>query len=138
MSPGTTAFERKFDPWTLTYQCGIPVHRAPPAAGQRQGDGQRVWLDEHLTNVEARCALTHELVHIRRGHDRHQPAAVEDGVRAETAQLLVPWAAITAHVGSQLSAWHLAQELGVTERILADRLRHASAAELQALREAGG
>lgn len=125
-----------FDPWALTDERGIPVHRAPMRLASGYTDGHRIWLDEHLTDVEARCALTHELVHISRGHDRHQPAAVEDLVRAETARLLIPWSAITAHMGSQLDAWHLAQELGVTVRVLADRLQHASPEELSALRGA--
>lgn len=57
-------------------------------------------------------------------------------MRAATARLLIPWDAITAHAGSQLDVWHLAQELGVTECVLSDRLRYASAQELQALRGA--
>lgn len=77
-------------------------------------------------------------MHLNRGHDRHQPAAVEERVRADTARLLVPWAAITAHVGSQLDSWHLAQELEVTERVLDDRLHYASSEELEELRGAAG
>ncbi|MEX5308938.1 hypothetical protein [Kocuria sp. CPCC 205297] len=46
--------------------------------------------------------------------------------------MLVPWAAITAHTGSQLGTWHLAPELDVTER-----LQYASSEELQVLRGAG-
>lgn len=125
-----------FDPWAVTDERGIPVHRIPLRLANGYTDGQRVWLDEHLTIVEARCALTHELVHISRGHDRHQPPAVEEDVRAQTARLLVPRDAITAHVGSQLDEWHLAQELGVTDRVLIDRLHFASPVELKALREA--
>ena len=74
---------------------------------------------------------------ISRGRKRHQPTAAEDGVRAWTARLLIPWCAITARTGSQRDAWHLAQELGVTERLLADRLQYASSEELQVLRGAG-
>ncbi|TFI02580.1 ImmA/IrrE family metallo-endopeptidase [Kocuria rhizophila] len=124
-----------FDPWVLTDKDGTFVHRAPLRVASGCTDGRHVWLNEHLTDVEARCALTHELVHISRGHTRHQPAAVEDDVQAQTARLLVPWEAITEHAGSQLDQWHLAQELGVTERVLIDRLHFASTVELQALRE---
>jgi len=127
-----------FDPWALIEKHGILVQRAPLRVASGCTDGRSVWLDEHLTDVEARCALTHELVHISRGHDRHQPVAVEDDVRAQTARLLVPWEAITEHVGSQLDPWHLAQELGVTERVLIDRLHFASAVELEELRGAAG
>ncbi|WP_368844761.1 ImmA/IrrE family metallo-endopeptidase [Kocuria sp. CPCC 204721] len=97
-----------------------------------------MWLDQNLTAIEARCTLTHELIHLARGHNQHQPPAVEDRVRADTARLLVPWAAITAHAGSRLSIWQLAQELGVTERVLNDRLQHANAEELAELRGEAG
>nr|WP_312964394.1 ImmA/IrrE family metallo-endopeptidase [Kocuria rhizophila] len=127
-----------FDPWAFTHEHNIEVIRAPLRHLSGYTDGQRIWLDQHLTDIEARCTLTHELVHISRGHDRHQPASVEDHVRADTARILVPWDAITAHMGSQLDTWHLAQDLGVTERVLADRLHHASAEELAELRGAAG
>ncbi|OXS78928.1 hypothetical protein [Kocuria marina] len=126
-----------FDPLALAGKHGILMQCAPLRASGGCTDGQRVWLDEHLTDLEARCALTHEIVNISRGYDRHQLAAMDDLVRAQTAWLLVPPEAITKHVGSQLDEWHLAQELGVTERMLVDRLHFASAVELQALREAG-
>ena len=58
-------------------------------------------------------------------------------MRAWTARLLIPWSAITARTGSQLDAWHLAQELGFTERLLSDRLQYASSEELQVLPGAG-
>ncbi|WP_369061309.1 ImmA/IrrE family metallo-endopeptidase [Kocuria rhizophila] len=138
MSGPTTTFERIFEPWALIEKHGILVQRAPLRVASGCTDGRRVWLDEHLTDVEARCALTHELVHISRGHTRHQTAAVEDDVRAETARLLVPWEAITEHAGSQLDQWHLAQELGVTERVLLDRLHFASASEIAELRGGAG
>lgn len=125
-----------FDPWALTYDDGIEVIRTPLQGLSGCTDGRRIWLDSRLTSIEARCALTHELVHINRGHDSHQSPASEASVRAATARLLIPWDAITAHAGSQLNVWHLAQELGVTERVLSDRLRYASAQELQALRGA--
>lgn len=125
-----------FDPWALTDDHGIEVTRVPLQGLSGCTDGRRIWLDSHLTKTEARCALTHELVHISRGHDSHQSPASEASVRAATARLLIPWDAITAHAGSQLDVWHLAQELGVTERVLSDRLRYASAQELQALRGA--
>lgn len=127
-----------FDPWAFTHARGIDVARSPLRHLSGYTDGVTIWLDSRLTATEARCSLTHELIHLSRGHTHHQPPAVEAQVRAETARLLVPWEAITGHAASQLHAWHIAQELGVTERVLADRLRYASAEELQVLRGAGG
>ncbi|WP_207387889.1 ImmA/IrrE family metallo-endopeptidase [Kocuria marina] len=93
-------------------------------------DGTAIWLDTHLTTTERRCTLTHELVHITRGHTGHQLPAIEAAVREETARLLVPWAALHASRGAQLEIWNLVQELGVTPpRMLADRIQHASAKE---------
>lgn len=126
-----------FDPWAITHERGIEVTRVPLRHLSGYTDGRRIWLDAHLTDVEAYCTLTHELIHLARGHNKHQPPAVEDRVRADTARLFVPWGATTGHAGSQLSFWHLAQEIGVTERVLSDRLQHASAEELQRLRHAG-
>ncbi|QIR69608.1 ImmA/IrrE family metallo-endopeptidase [Kocuria sp. KD4] len=127
-----------FVPWAFAEERHIEVSRIPLRPLSGYTDSRRIWLDHRLTATEARCALTHELIHLARGHDRHQPPAVENRVRADTARLLVPWAAITAHAGSQLNAWHLAQKLGVTERVLADRLQHASATEIAELRCAAG
>jgi len=86
-------------------------------------DGTTIWLGTHLIMTERRCTLTHELVHLACGHTGHQPPAAEDAVREETARLLVSWAALHDRRGAQLSIWHLAQELEVTERVLADRLQ---------------
>ena len=127
-----------FDPWVFTDDHGIEVIRVPLQGLSGCTDGRRIWLDTHLTDTEARCALTHELVHISRGHDSHQSSASEASVRAATARLLIPWDAITEHTGSQLDEWHLAQELGVTTHVLGDRLRYASVEELRALRAAAG
>ncbi|WP_098054983.1 ImmA/IrrE family metallo-endopeptidase [Kocuria marina] len=125
-----------FGPWTLTDGHGIEVIRVPLHGLSGCTDGRRIWLDTHLTDTEVRCALTHKLVHISRGHERHQTPASEASVRAATARLLIPWDAITVHIGSQLDEWHLAQELGVTIHVLADRLQYASIEELRALRAA--
>ena len=85
-----------FDPWAITHERGIEVIRLPLCHLSGYADGRRIWLDQHLTATEARCTLTHELIHLARGHNHHQPPTVEDRVRADTARLLVPWAAITA------------------------------------------
>lgn len=127
-----------FDPWALTDGHDIEVIRVPLQGLSGCTDGRRIWLDARLTDTEARCALMHELVHISRGHDSHQSPASEASVRAATARLLIPWDAITAHIGSQLDEWHLAQEIGVTTHVLADRLKYASVEELRALRAAAG
>lgn len=74
-----------FDPWVLTDDHGIEVIRVPSQSLSGCTDGQRIWLDGRLTDTEARCALTHELVHISRGHKSHQSPASEASVRAGRA-----------------------------------------------------
>lgn len=58
MSPLTTTFERMFDPWALTNHRDIEVIRIPLRHLSGYADGRRIWLDQHLTDVEARCTLT--------------------------------------------------------------------------------
>ncbi|WHF23222.1 hypothetical protein QJS66_02250 [Kocuria rhizophila] len=107
----TTTFERHVDPGDREY--GTPAERAPLRVASGCTDGRRVWLDEHLTDVEARCALTHELVHMSRGltpgtSPRQRRTTCERRPRGCSCRGEV----ITAHVGSQLDQRHLAQELG--------------------------
>ncbi|WP_181954189.1 ImmA/IrrE family metallo-endopeptidase [Kocuria coralli] len=104
-------------------------------AGCTDGRG-RIWLDDRLTEIEKRCALTHELLHILRRHDGHQDDAAEAQIREETARVLVPMAALQEHAGEQISLWALAEDLHVTEAVLRDRLNTASAGEWEVLRVA--
>lgn len=118
-----------FDPWALAIELGIDVHTIPLDRISGCTDGTTIWLDSRLTETERLCVLTHELVHLSRGHDGHQPPSVEESVRAEAARLLIPWDTLAAHAQSQASVYDLAHELGVTPRTLADRIRYASAEE---------
>ncbi|MDO5619308.1 ImmA/IrrE family metallo-endopeptidase [Kocuria sp.] len=120
-----------FDPWQVIHQsphlsvCTTRLHGIQGAT-----DGRcRIWLDDRLTAVERRCVLTHELVHVEMGHRGHQPECVEWLVRERTARLLVPWEALLARRGWEGSLWHLAEDIGVTEVVLRDRLQAASAGE---------
>ncbi|RUQ23485.1 hypothetical protein D8M21_01940 [Kocuria sp. HSID16901] len=70
--------------------------------------------------MEQRCTLTHELVHHARGHSGHQKAGVERKVRYETALLLLP--TIDYHE-PDLPVWFMAEEYGVTEAVMRDRLK---------------
>jgi hypothetical protein len=96
-----------------------PAKDAPAAT-----DGERVvWLDPRLLQVERRCVLAHELVHVERGHRGCQPAAVEVEVRREAAARLVPFESLFESWRWSLSFSELAAELWVTESVLADRFR---------------
>ncbi|MEX3600533.1 ImmA/IrrE family metallo-endopeptidase [Kocuria carniphila] len=127
-----------FDPWAWVIELGIDVHLIPLERLSGCTDGTTIWLDTRLTTTERRCTLTHELVHLSRGHEGHQPPTVEESVRAETARLLLPWAHIADHAHAQVSVYDLAHELGVTPRTLGDRIRYASAEERFVLQGHGG
>ena len=130
-------FERMFDPWAITIEHSIPVHLVPLQRLAGCTDGTRIWLDTRLTAAEARCTLTHELVHMRRGHAGAQAPAVEASVREETARLLVPWSVLMGYRYAQITLEDLAHELHTTTAVIADRMRYASAEELCAFRAQG-
>lgn len=81
-----------------------------------------VWLDKHLLQVERRCSLTHELIHIERGHTSCQSASEELSVRAETARRLIPFSALLEQKRWSRSTEELADCLWVTPRVLLDRI----------------
>lgn len=88
-----------------------------------------IWMDSRLLQVERRCALTHELIHIEAGHNRVQDAKTEAWVADETARRL-----ITIHELAKQMAWacsfdELADELWVTGQVLADRVSRLTPGE---------
>lgn len=120
-----------YDPWSHAHALHVPVHTARLPPGLRGvTDSRTVWLDDRLTPTEARCTLTHELVHVQEGHTHHQPTRVEDQVRAATAHRLIPWENVLRYLGSQCTTHDAAEDLAVTEEILLDRLHHATLTEL--------
>lgn len=127
-----------FDPWAWVIELGIDVHTIPLERLSGCTDGTTIWLDTRLTDTERRCTLTHELVHLSRGHNGHQPPSVEEAVRAETARLLIPLPVLAGLVQAQLDVYDLAYELDVTPRTLGDRIRYASAEERRVLQVDSG
>ncbi|WP_204880457.1 ImmA/IrrE family metallo-endopeptidase [Pseudoglutamicibacter cumminsii] len=98
-----------------------------PAGVKGMTDGRRiVYLSEALrTEIDRRCTLTHELIHIEQGHVGSQPAAIEHAVRRATALRLVPaclyregiqW---TPHLSELAEYWH------VTPGVALDRITAA-------------
>ena len=82
-------------------------------------DGVNIWVDDRLNEVEERCAIAHELVHIERGEGTCQPEYIEMEVRYETAIRLLPDLDTVPCVGDDLTA--VAKAWGVTRRVLMDR-----------------
>lgn len=115
-----------FDPWgalrRLTH-IHISFIRMPDGAPGRT-DGLRViWLDNRLQQDQRRCTLTHELVHIERGHDGCQEPRIEYEVRAETARRLISIEALCRHAAWASSIDELAEDLWVTPEVVTDRFQ---------------
>lgn len=115
-----------FDPWgalrRLTH-IHISFVRMPDGAPGRT-DGLRViWLDSRLQQDQRRCTLTHELVHMERGHDGCQERTIEYEVRAETARRLIPIDELCRHAAWSSSIDELADDLWVTPEVVTDRFQ---------------
>ena len=115
-----------FDPWgTLRRLRHIHISftRMPDGVPGRT-DGLRViWLDSRLQQDQRRCTLTHELVHMERGHEGCQERTIEHEVRAETARLLIPIEALCRHAAWASCIDELAEDLWVTPDVVTDRIQ---------------
>ena len=125
-----------FDPWGKLRNLAhiVIIWTRPHSHAPAATDGtNRIWLDPVMNQIERRCALTHELTHIKYGHYGCQVPAIERIVRFETAELLVKLEHLQEHAPWAASLEELAEELSVTEAVLIDRLQLLDGDELQAL-----
>ena len=98
-------------------------------------DGVDIWVDDRLNEVQERCAIVHETVHIELGHSTIQVEAVEMAVRYETARRLLPESNL-AEDGPRCQGSTLAQVargLGVTRQVLMDRAATLTDAQAEAV-----
>lgn len=84
-------------------------------------DGVNIWVDDRLNEIQEKCAIAHEEIHIERGHSTTQVEAVEMAVRYETAKRLLPLDAIVGVCKNGKSLAGIARELKVTRQVLMDR-----------------
>jgi hypothetical protein len=115
-----------FDPWaTLRRLSHIQIAwiRMPDDQPGRTDGVRVVWLDKRLQQVERRCTVTHELIHIERGHDGCQAPRIEYQVCVETARRLIPIDELCQHAAWARSIQELADELWVTPEVATDRLQ---------------
>lgn len=91
---------------------------------------KHIWLSTRLSQVQRRCTLMHELVHVERAHRGCQPPPVEASVRRESARRLVP---DVRRIGQELAWAHdlaeAADHLWVTTEVLRTRLEALHPAE---------
>lgn len=84
-------------------------------------DGVDIWIDDRLNEVQRKCAIAHELEHVRRGHSTVQTEDVEMSVRFAVAKELLPLDEIVGVCKKGKSLKMIARELGVTRQVLMDR-----------------
>lgn len=83
--------------------------------------------------VERRTALTHEMVHLERGHTNGCAPAVEAGVREETARRLITLSRLLDALAWTEDWDEAADELWVTVDVLRDRIDTLTEIERAAL-----
>jgi hypothetical protein len=105
----------------------------PDSVPGRTNGVDTIWMDKRLDQVERRCTLTHELIHIERDHTGCQQPAVELEVSLETARRLIPIEALASALRWSNRPYELADELWVTQNVLADRMRGLTLDEEQLL-----
>lgn len=104
-------------------------HSEIPAAT----DGRHIWVDPKLTSTELRCVLAHEAIHVQHGHSSCQSPSVERQVCLEVARFLITFEDLQNIVGWSSCPSVMAEELGVTEQVLIDRLATLDGDQLQVL-----
>lgn len=96
-------------------------------------DGRRIWIDPALTASEQRCFLAHEAIHIQHGHTTCQSPSVERQVCLEVACFLITFEDLQRVSGWSRCPIVVAEELGVTEQVLLDRLAALDGDQIQTL-----
>lgn len=130
--------EHVFDPWrTLRTLPHVRLVWRPLAGRYGLTDGHAtIWMHPRQSRTEKRCTLTHELVHLERGHTTACHSAVEQAVRTETARRLVHIDDLVDAYRWAMSFDELAEECDVTRSVLLDRLENLSPDEARTLAEA--
>lgn len=130
--------ERVFDPWhSLGALSHVTLVWHPLAGRYGSTDGRAtIWMHPRQTRVEKRCTLTHELIHLERGHTSACHSAVERAVRAETARRLMHIDDLVDAYRWAMSFDEIAEECDVTRTVLFDRLGNLRPREAQELADA--
>lgn len=110
----------------------VMVYKVPmPDGCAARTDGVNIWVNEQLNDIETRCAVEHEMIHIERGEGTVQPEHIEMIVRYETARRLLPLDLIVGVCKNGKTLGQVATELGVTKRVLMDRAVTLSSGQAQ-------
>ena len=134
----------RYDPWQ--HAAGLDlriVFRELPGdlmGVYYHGPARVIALDSRLTQVERRCTLAHELVHLERGDDGRCASAwheskLEQQVHLIAARRLISTEDLAVTLILHEHAWAQAEELWVDELTLQARLSGLSIAEREELAE---
>lgn len=133
-----TVTRMPFHPWRrLREQPHLEVIWQPQPPGVlARTDGRRlIWMDPRMSQVQRRCAATHEAIHIERGHVGGCSTTEETHVRAETARRLIEMPALLTAYRWADNLVEVADELWVTIEVLRDRVDHLTPDETRQLLE---
>ena len=127
-----------YHPWRILRTDWAPVWLEQtddlPAGRRADTNGvDEIRMRQRLLQVERRCSLTHELIHLERGDTGACPPAVDAAVNREAARRLIPWEQLLGAVRWARSEEELADELWVTVGILRARAETLHADELMTL-----
>lgn len=112
-------------PVTVDWRDDLPVDLEAATNGM-----DIIWMSKNLRlQVERRCTLTHEMVHIELEHDGYCNPKIERRVRKLTAERLIDTADLINAMKWARSVEELADELWVTVEVLMDRLHGLSTVE---------
>ena len=114
----------------VTRGIGTKANRVRLADGMHaRTDGTDIWFDDRLSDIQRKCAIVHELIHIERGQGSRQLESEEFAVRYQTARRLLPIGAMVGVCSVQGSLSAAAKDLGVIKRVLMDRAAVLSEAD---------
>lgn len=108
----------------------------PPGRRADTNGIDEIRMRRRLLQVERRCSLAHELIHLEHGHTGVCSPGHEADVDREAARRLIPWERLLAAVRWARSETELADELWVTGRILRARINALRADELMEIAHA--
>ncbi|WP_413456027.1 ImmA/IrrE family metallo-endopeptidase [Glutamicibacter sp. FR1] len=92
-----------------------------------------IFIDPELSEAETKCVLMHEIIHLELGHVGCQPTSVEREVQLMVARRLVQFDDLRRVAGWSNCPREMADELGVTEQVVLDRMATLDGDEIQTL-----
>lgn len=110
----------------------VEFHRPHPSVPAAT-DGRRIWVDPKLNRAELRCALAHEAMHIKHGHNSCQGPAKERQIRLEVAVFMIPFEDLRRVAGWARCPEDMAEELDVLPEVVIDRLQTLDGDQIQQL-----